>query len=758
MIAAKNNIIVPFKNSAPPEYAILNPVSGSFDLMGEKEYKAISGLNDGIEPDGELGAYLLERGYAYDDEQSQGNAIKKAYSEFQAEIAVSQVQLMLVPTYACNLACTYCFQHGIDGRPTLITEEIVDSFFDYARTNFSNNAKKPFITLFGGEPLVNSPALRKIIRYIVDKCVEEDYEIAAVTNGYDFAQYADMLAKARVKEIQFTLDGSRDVHDSRRATANKKGTFDRVIEGIEAAVEHGMPVNLRSVVDAENIEDIVNLAEYLDGKGWLDLPSELFKTQIGRNYELFDCYAKPQHLMTQVELWSEYAGLSRRYPVLSKFHRPDFKGVRHLADTGDLYMASFDTCPACKTEWVFDLYGDIYGCTASCGREEYKLGTFWPEIELNRELVDTWKKRDVTSIPECRDCRYNVICGGGCGVVASNRNGGTILSPDCRPVGELIEIGINHYGAEIHRLADNGDEEDEVTAADTDTDACACCACVPAYDQAGSAGSCCAPAPSHERNLNSVTAFGQNPADSGKRQNESSGTKNTEGCVICGKELVYSSSGSKERCEICGGTFETYVKCGNGHFVCDRCHGLDALGKAESYIISSEEKHPVNLAKKVFGLPGLNMHGPEYHSIVPAVLVAAYQNMTGKKNEADIREAVRRGKEIKGGSCGFYGGCGASLGTGIALSVIERATPVSLEERGAANRISGLALLEISRFGGPRCCKRDAVASIEVFMRETGYFAGLADHKYFCGQFPKNKDCIRDRCPYYPGGTGHAIW
>ena len=40
-----------------------------------------------------------------------------------------------------------------------------------------------------------------------------------------------------------------------------------------------MPVNLRSVVDTENIEDIVNLAEFLDKKGWLDLPPELFKSQ-----------------------------------------------------------------------------------------------------------------------------------------------------------------------------------------------------------------------------------------------------------------------------------------------------------------------------------------------------------------------------------------------------------------------------------------------------------------------------------------------
>ena len=550
MFPAKNNIIVKIQNSQPPGYAILNPISGSFDLMDENEYRKLQHIIDGEAADKDFDAYLLERGYAFASKEAHDAAIDKAYSEFNDEIDKSQVQLMLVPTYGCNLACTYCYQgRGSDSaqavpikrdsRPNLITKETVDAFFDYAGTNFSHGQVKPFITLFGGEPLVNSPAQRKIVDYIIDKCADENYEFSAVTNGVDFLEYVDLLKKVRVKEIQFTLDGSRDVHDKRRATANKKGTFDKIIASIEAAVNNKFPVNLRSVVDMENIRDIVNLAEYLDTKGWLDLPPELFKTQIGRNYELFDCYAKPQHLMTQVELWGEFAALSRTYPVLAKFHRPDFKGIRHLVDTGEMYMSSFDTCPACKTEWVFDLYGNIYGCTASCGRDEYLLGTFWPEVSLSNGAIDTWQKRNVKSIPKCRDCEYDIICGGGCGVVAANQHGGNILSPDCRPVQELLETGVNHYIKEI--MAMTGEDHEEESA---DTGAKKVSLHRPPK---APSTSCCTP-------------------------------KKTEGCLICGKDLVYSSNApSKEICAICGQQFETYVKCAQGHFVCDSCHSLDIL-------------------------------------------------------------------------------------------------------------------------------------------------------------------------------------
>ncbi len=710
MLTAKNNIIVKIKNTPEPEYAIMNPISGSFDMMGGNEYQLLEKLGKGEAVPGDFAAYLLERGYAFNSQDDQNIAIEKAYQEFNDEISQSQVQLMLVPTYGCNLACTYCFQHGVQGgsdtstqvnsdknvcKPSLISRDTVDAFFDYAESNFGQKkhttlkTPKPFITLFGGEPLVNSPAQREIISYIVDKCVQYDYELAAVTNGFDFMEYVDILKKVRIKEIQFTLDGSKDIHDGRRATANKKGTFDRIIASIGAAVENGMPVNLRSVVDTENIEDIVNLSEYLDKKGWLDLPPELFKTQIGRNYELFECYAKPQHLMTQVELWGKFALLSKDFPILAKFHRPDFKGVRHIADTGEMYMASFDTCPACKTEWVFDLYGNIYGCTASCGREEYLLGTFWPEIRINEEAIDTWKNRDVKRIPACRDCKYDVICGGGCGVVAANCHGGDILSPDCRPVQELLEIGINHYIDDIKALS--GEETD--TASE----------------------------------------------------------KKSHGCMVCGTELIYSdNSTDKLQCKICGKEFESYIRCPKGHYICDNCHSLDILGKVEQLLAASNEADPVALAQTIFELPGLNMHGTEYHSIVPAILVSAWQNSKGQKDISRIKEAIKRGKDIKGGSCGLHGNCGAAVGSGIAVSVIEGATPLTKKERSAANRATGHALIEISRHGGPRCCKREAISSIKSFINVTHYFEDMKTKRYICKQYRKNKDCIGLKCPWFP--------
>ncbi len=104
----------------------------------------------------------------------------------------------------------------------------------------------------------------------------------------------------------------------------------------------------------------------------------------------------------------------------------------------------FDACTGTKTEWAFDYTGNFYACTATVGKEGESLGTFYPEVKQFTDAIEEWGDRDILSIPKCRDCNLALICGGGCASMAKNYNG-TLNSHDCRPVTELLELGIGHY-------------------------------------------------------------------------------------------------------------------------------------------------------------------------------------------------------------------------------------------------------------------------------------------------------------------------
>lgn len=230
-------------------------------------------------------------------------------------------------------------------------------------------------------------------------------------------------------------------------------------------------------------------------------------------------------------------------------------------------------------------------------------------------------------------------------------------------------------------------------------------------------------------------------------------SSNISGCSVCGRKLVYSRNiPVRMKCALCGKPEETSAFCSKGHYVCDDCHGKDILTIAEELCIKSDLTDPEELLREIYRLPGLNMHGPEYHSIVPAVLVAAYNNSLQKSdhNQMAVREAIRRGRDISGGMCGSHGACGAAIGAGIAYSIINGATPYSNQERGGANEITAHALMEISRLGGPRCCKRDSMLAVETFKKHIRGFIKTVTKRYACRQFPKNSRCIGQRCPYYP--------
>lgn len=429
--------------------------------------------------------YLLSRGYLFKTLEDEEEYIQEKYIEFLEEYENTPIQIIFSTTYACNFSCIYCFQESYKENSKIISPEVTDAFFKYINKHFSKERVKPYITLFGGEPLLGGERYKNNLIYFLKKAKEYDYEITIVTNGYELVNYIPLFKELQIKirEIQVTVDGSPEQHNKRRPTVTGKPTFERVSEGISKALENGYRINLRMIVDKENLPTLVELANYAKSVGWLNHKDSLFDTSIGRNYELHTCQPK-NTLYNRVELWRDFVQLSEKNPILKEFHKPQFHGIKYLAETGNLPMPIFDGCPAGKKEWAFDLYGNIYGCTASVGVEKYKLGNIFEDTDISKENIKNiefscdqidsevqylnvnqkpemyhkniilkdnqkeqkikWQTRDVLTIPQCRNCAVSLSCGGGCGVLAANHNG-DILSPDCRPVKELVALGVEYY-------------------------------------------------------------------------------------------------------------------------------------------------------------------------------------------------------------------------------------------------------------------------------------------------------------------------
>ncbi|HSM93060.1 MAG TPA: hypothetical protein VLT47_09235 [Anaeromyxobacteraceae bacterium] len=52
------------------------------------------------------------------------------------------------------------------------------------------------------------------------------------------------------------------------------------------------------------------------------------------------------------------------------------------------------------------------------------------------------------------------------------------------------------------------------------------------------------------------------------------------GCLVCGAALRYSQSAEPVACTLCGATSESTARCGDGHYVCDRCHAAPSRSQS----------------------------------------------------------------------------------------------------------------------------------------------------------------------------------
>lgn len=232
-------------------------------------------------------------------------------------------------------------------------------------------------------------------------------------------------------------------------------------------------------------------------------------------------------------------------------------------------------------------------------------------------------------------------------------------------------------------------------------------------------------------------------------------TRGEGACLVCGKPIIYFDKAKKMKCIMCHKTFESYASCEDGHFVCDECHAKKGIDMVMEECKNSTSKNPIALLQKLMEDPYIYMHGPEHHVMVGAVLLTAYHNCGGEIDLDEALEEIRqRGGQYPGGSCGLWGACGAAVSTGMFMSILTKATPLTGKSWRMSNEMTAKALEEIAKLGGPRCCKRNSFTAVKVaaeYVRENMGIVMELPEKILCDFSAENKQCLKKHCPYNPG-------
>jgi GTP 3',8-cyclase len=164
--------------------------------------------------------------------------------------------LRISVTDRCNFRCVYC--KSADPKNYFPHRNLLgwDELLRVARIMTGLGIRKVRVT--GGEPLLR-PGIIDFLSQL--KRIDGIQDLALTTNGYLLAEMAEDLVRAGVRRVNVSMDSSHP--DKFAEITRTPGSFERVMDGVDAAVEAGLhPVKVNVVlVRGFNEGEILGFAE-----------------------------------------------------------------------------------------------------------------------------------------------------------------------------------------------------------------------------------------------------------------------------------------------------------------------------------------------------------------------------------------------------------------------------------------------------------------------------------------------------------------
>jgi uncharacterized protein len=349
--------------------------------------------------------------------------------------------LLAKPTGAvCNLDCTYCFflskEMLYPGSRFRMADELLEL---YLTQLIEAHAHGPEVVVAwqGGEPtMMGLEFFRRSVELADEiKSPGQRIEYTIQTNGTLIDDEWGAFFAEHGFLVGLSIDGPREMHDTFRVDKGGKGSFDRVMAGLETLQRHEVEWNALTTVHAANQHAGREVYRFLRddcGASFMQFIPIIERTT-------------PELLPIANEGWGETVRDRPLYVqegelVTDRSIAPDGYG-RFLIDVfedwkrrdiGEVYVQMFDVALAnwfgeppglcvhsetCGLALALEHTGDLYSCDHFV-EPAYKLGNIREHrmidlIVLPQQREFGLAKRD-TLPPYCRSCDVRFACHGGC--------------------------------------------------------------------------------------------------------------------------------------------------------------------------------------------------------------------------------------------------------------------------------------------------------------------------------------------------------
>jgi cyclic pyranopterin phosphate synthase len=294
--------------------------------------------------------------------------------------------LRISVTDRCNFRCVYCMPKEVYGRDHrfLDRKELLtfEEITRVARVFVDGGVRKIRVT--GGEPLV-----RRDLERLIGQLAELGVDLTLTTNGSLLPQKARALADAGLTRVTVSLDALDDA--TFRALNDVDFPVDKVIDGIDAAHEAGLPVKVNAVVKrGANDDQVVPMAEFFRKRGHTLRFIEYMDVGHTNGWRLDDVVPAAEIV----------AALDRAFgvePVDAAYRGEVAQRYRYRDGAGEVGVISSVTQPFCGdcTRARLSAEGRLYTCLFAVRGSDLRavIRSGATDEQLRTAISDQWRVR-----------------------------------------------------------------------------------------------------------------------------------------------------------------------------------------------------------------------------------------------------------------------------------------------------------------------------------------------------------------------------
>lgn len=330
---------------------------------------------------------------------------------------IRSLNVMIKPSSSnCNMLCGYCFYRDISNKRAQRSYGFmnVDLLEIIVQKAITETREEVTFTFQGGEPtLVGLDYFQRLIQY-EKKYNQKNTKInhTIQTNGLLIDQeWAYFLAKNHFL-VGISLDGPKFIHDSFRVDHQGRGTYQRIIDGIEQLRKHRVDFNILSVVTSQLARHAHQVYRFFQKKGFKyiqfipclfplkESPDQYSYSLVPKRYgnflkRLFDLWYHDviNHDIVSIRYFDNLLQLMLGYP-------PEVCG-----------MMGHCTC-----QFIIEANGGVYPCDFYVIDQWYlgNIKNYSFSQLLNSPTAQQFIQSSAYIDPVCRECPWFRLCRGGC--------------------------------------------------------------------------------------------------------------------------------------------------------------------------------------------------------------------------------------------------------------------------------------------------------------------------------------------------------